>query len=137
MLRHKGKIKTIYSASSVSKSCGTSAWVLMEQIDLNTEIEHEFYYLNMKFSNSENIKIDIDDVEVFQGNIADIYDLFYKSDTFSGGPIFIDRTGMYYFIRIALEGWIGNTVKIYQKKESGWTSTLTMQGYILTYSDGA
>ena len=136
MLRHKGKIKTIYSADSVTKSCGTSSWTLMKQIDLDSEIEHEFYYINMKFTNSEKIKIDIDDVEVFQGDIGDIYDLFYKSDTFSGGPIFIDRTGITYFVRLSLEGWIGHTLKIYQKS-SLVTLLLTMNGYILTYSDGA
>jgi len=137
MLRHNGKLKTIYSADGITKSCGTSSWVLMTQIDLDISIEHELYYINMKFSNDENIKIDINDEEVFQGNIGDIYDLFYKSDTFSGGPIFIDRTGITYFVRLSLEGWIGNSIKIYQKKSSGWSSNLTLQGYILTYSDGA
>ncbi len=137
MLRHKGKIRTIYSADSITKSCGTSSWVLMTQIDLDTSIEHEFYYINMKFSNDEKIKIDIDNVEVFQGNIEDLYDVFYKSDTFSGGPIFIDRAGGAYFIRLSLEGWIGNSIKIYQRKNSGYSSNLTLEGYILTYSDGA
>jgi len=135
MLRHKGKIKTIYSASSVTKSCSASSWTLMKQIDLDGSIEHEFYYINMKFTNSEKIKIDIDEVEVFQGKIDDLYDLFYKTDTFSGGPIFIDRTGITYFVRLSLEGWIGSVVKIYQKS-SLITLPLTLNGYILTYSDG-
>ena len=136
MLRHKGKIKTIYSANSVTKSCNTSSWTLMQQIDLTSEIEHEFYYINMKFTNSEKIKIDIDDVEVFQGDIDDLYNLFYKSDMFSGYPFFIDRAGNTYFIRLSLEGWIGNMIKIYQQKSSGSSSNLTLNGYILTYSDG-
>lgn len=112
--------------NTITLSCNTSTWV--EFYSYTFTNTSKFIELWVILNNNHQIKIELDNVSIFEGKIENMENLGTSMSAY------IKYESSPYRISLLFNKHFGNTIKIYQKHNTG-TGNLTIYGYNIIYAN--